>query len=114
MTYAGVMENNQLQNLDNNINELLWHSKGWETFYMNNTDINSRIIQVFKENCPEYSNEIRMSTKDISDKLDIDFEYIRLALSIWCRYKCTFYKKNGHINYNNEDNKWVYKLESKK
>ena len=111
MTSSCIVENTSLPNNDSEINEKLWCSKEWETFYMNNIDINRKIINVFKDNCPPYSKKIMMSSRDISEQLDMKIEYIRLALCIWFRYSCTFYKRDGVIDYNKENNKWVYVLD---
>ena len=88
------------------INKELWHSKEWENFYMKNINLMSVIVDVFKKNKHPFTDLIHLSTQYIADTLNKNPKYIHQLLAIWARYRCTFYKKYGTIEYNS--NMWFY------
>ena len=89
------------------IDENLWKSDEWLTFYKDNPDLYELIKETFIKNT-HFNVTPCLSTEFISNKLDKDPKLVHLAMAIWSRHFCTFYKNYGRIRYDTENNLWVY------
>lgn len=98
-------------NSNGEIDNALWMSEEWQNFYRNNLSINADIKDLFI-NTRQFDNISRLSTEVIATELDKDPKFVHLLLAIWQRHYCTFYKKYGRVDYDTENNIWVYKLTS--
>uniref|UniRef100_A0A6C0B4U9 Uncharacterized protein n=1 Tax=viral metagenome TaxID=1070528 RepID=A0A6C0B4U9_9ZZZZ len=91
------------------VDEDLWKSDEWLTFYKNNMDLHAQIKGLFIKKC-YFTEKACLSTDFISKELDKDPKFVHLLMAIWRRHFCSFYRAHGRIRYDTDNNLWVYNI----